>query len=269
MRKQMFVSVLALSMSMAFQVLANPTGPAVAAGSASFSTSGNTLTVVNTNNTIINWQGFSIGAGETTRFNQSSSSSIVLNRVVTANPSSIFGSLTSNGNVFLVNPSGVLFGQGSQVSVGGLTVLTADITDSNFLAGVYTFSVGGTGNIVLGGTISSTGNLTFNSPGTTSGGGIITSSGNVNVPGQVVTGGGVSVISGSSITVAGSTSTGTILLTNSKLTTDSRPGAKIAAGSAAPLGVGTGRLVATTTGNSGSAATAGVTLNLEKRDVGF
>ena len=84
---------------------ANPIGAAVVAGQASFATSGNTLTVTNTPNTIINWQGFSIGANEITRFAQQSASSAVLNRVIANNPSNILGSLQSNGRVFLVNPS--------------------------------------------------------------------------------------------------------------------------------------------------------------------
>lgn len=67
--------------------LANPTGPAVAAGSASFATAGKTLTVTNTPSAIINWQGFSIGAGEATRFQQQSAASAVMNRVVGQDPS--------------------------------------------------------------------------------------------------------------------------------------------------------------------------------------
>ena len=49
---------------------ANPTGGSVVNGSASFATSGNTLTVTNTPGTIINWQDFSIGSNEITRFAQ-------------------------------------------------------------------------------------------------------------------------------------------------------------------------------------------------------
>src|SRR5665647_3269440 len=66
---------------------ANPVGGNVVNGSASFSTSGNTLTVTNTPGTIINWQGFSIGSSEATYFAQQSSSSTVLNRVVGNDPS--------------------------------------------------------------------------------------------------------------------------------------------------------------------------------------
>ncbi len=72
-------------------------------GSAGFATSGNTLTVTNTPGTIINWQGFSIGSNEVTRFAQQSASSAVLNRVVGNDPSNILGTLQSNGRVFLIN----------------------------------------------------------------------------------------------------------------------------------------------------------------------
>ena len=43
-----------------------------------------------------------------------SSSSVELDRVTGGlGPSQIFGTLTSNGIVFLVNPNGILFGRGS------------------------------------------------------------------------------------------------------------------------------------------------------------
>ena len=51
---------------------ANPTGAQVVNGTASFNQAGNLLTVNNSNGAIINWNSFSIGANETTRFNQAS-----------------------------------------------------------------------------------------------------------------------------------------------------------------------------------------------------
>jgi filamentous hemagglutinin family protein len=95
----------------ATQAFANPVGPSVVAGQASFNTVGKSLTVANSPNAIINWQGFSIGAGEITRFQQQSAASAVLNRVVGQDPSAILGTLSSNGRVYLVNPNGILFGQ--------------------------------------------------------------------------------------------------------------------------------------------------------------
>src|ERR1035437_5473328 len=58
-----------------------PVAPTGLHGTVSFATSGNTLTVTNSPNSIINWQGFSIAAGERTAFNQQNAASAVLNRV--------------------------------------------------------------------------------------------------------------------------------------------------------------------------------------------
>src|SRR5574340_1636351 len=91
-------------------IQANPIGPTVVNGQASFAPAGKPLTVTNTPGNIINWQGFSIGANEITRFAQQSASYAVLNRVISNNPSSILGALQSNGRVFLVNPNGIVFG---------------------------------------------------------------------------------------------------------------------------------------------------------------
>jgi len=114
---------------------ANPTGGTVASGQASITTSGSTLTVTNTPGTIINWQGFSIGSNEITNFVQQSASSTVLNRVVGSDPSSILGTLQSNGRVFLINPNGIMFGAGSVVDVAGLVASTLNMSDADFLAG--------------------------------------------------------------------------------------------------------------------------------------
>ena len=91
--------------------------PTVVNGSATFNQAGNTLTVTNSHGAIINWQQFSIGAGQTTHFQQSSSASTVLNRVLGGNVSAIYGTLSSNGQVWLVNPAGIMVGAGGVVDV--------------------------------------------------------------------------------------------------------------------------------------------------------
>src|SRR5258708_4527928 len=93
--------VLSLALGAAFAasvspLFANPSGPSVAAGSASFATSGNALTITNTPGAIINWQQFSIQKDEVTRFIQQNAASGVLNRVTSQNPSVILGQLLSN-----------------------------------------------------------------------------------------------------------------------------------------------------------------------------
>ena len=132
-------AALAFAVPVAF---ANPTGAVVVNGQASFSNNGNSLIINNSPNAIINWQSFSIGTGELTRFNQQSAQSMVLNRVVTQNPSQILGSLQSNGQVFLINPNGILFGAGSRVDVGGLVASSLNLSNADFLAGRFSFSGG-------------------------------------------------------------------------------------------------------------------------------
>lgn len=147
------VSVLALSTT----ALALPTGAQVVNGAVTMNTQGNILTVTNTPNSIINWQGFSIAAGETTRFVQQSSSSAVLNRVVGVDPSSIMGTLQSNGRIFLLNPNGIIFGQGSRVDAAGLIASSLNMTDADFMGGRYVFNAGPTaGTVKNQGSISTT-----------------------------------------------------------------------------------------------------------------
>ena len=124
-------------------------------GSAHFARPGaNALDVTTSPNAIIHWQGFSIGAGETTRFLQPSASSAVLNRVTGTDPSAILGQLLSNGRVFLVNPHGIVFGEGAVVDTAGLVASTLGIADADFLAGRYRFDAApGAGNVVNRGRI--------------------------------------------------------------------------------------------------------------------
>lgn len=150
--KPVYVCVLLVLSAQA--VLANPLNPTVVNGQASFATTGNALTVTNTPGTIINWQGFSIGAREITRFNQQSAASAVLNRVISNNPSSILGALQSNGRVFLVNPNGIVFGAGATVDVAGLVASSLNLSNADFLAGRYNFTqVPGAANISNAGNI--------------------------------------------------------------------------------------------------------------------
>jgi len=106
-------------------VVANPVGMSVGNGSVQTSQNGSQLNVFASHNAVINWQNFNIGRGETTRFIQPSSVSVVWNRILDANPSQIMGNLSANGYVVLFNQNGFYFGPNSVVNVGGLAVTTA------------------------------------------------------------------------------------------------------------------------------------------------
>ena len=119
---------------------ANPTGSQVVNGQVSTARpNASTLNVTNSPGAIINWQGFSIGAGETTRFIQQSASSAVLNRVVGPDISSIQGQLLSNGRVFLINPAGIVIGPNAVIDTAGFVGSTLSMLDADFLAGKLKF----------------------------------------------------------------------------------------------------------------------------------
>ncbi|MFY8095857.1 MAG: beta strand repeat-containing protein [Niveispirillum sp.] len=137
--------------------IANPVDPTVVQGTVGFSSSGSVLEVrQGSDRAIIDWRGFDIAAGETTRFVQPGSGSIALNRVTGGQVSSISGSLTANGRIFLINPNGILFGAGSVVDVAGLVATTADIGNDRFMAGDYRFD---SASPVAGATVANAGSI--------------------------------------------------------------------------------------------------------------
>lgn len=119
---------------------ANPGGASVVAGSASISQQGRVLTVTSTTaKTAIDWQTFSIAADEITRFVQPSADSSVLNRVLSQQPSVLLGGLESNGRVFLINPAGILVGEGARIDVGGFVASSLHLGLDDFLADRFDF----------------------------------------------------------------------------------------------------------------------------------
>ncbi len=153
----LLVSILTgyVDFSYAIDASALPTGGNVVSGAASIATNGARMTVTQASkNAILNWNTFDIGSGASVSFAQPDSSSVALNRVLSANPSQIMGSLSANGIVYLVNPQGIVVGQGAQVNVGSLVASTLNISDADFLAGHYNFvSNGAKGTIVNQGTL--------------------------------------------------------------------------------------------------------------------
>ncbi len=135
-----------------------PKGGTVVSGSAAIGNpSANALTITQTTpKAIINWNSFSVGQPNTVTINQPNPSSASLNRVTGSTPSSIAGSLSSNGSVLLVNPNGVAITPTGTVKVGGGFVgSTLDIKNTDFEAGKLNFSAPGTpADVSNAGTIS-------------------------------------------------------------------------------------------------------------------
>ncbi|WP_233834120.1 MBG domain-containing protein [Paraburkholderia sp. ZP32-5] len=131
-----------------------PTGGTVTSGAAGISRSGSSLTVNQTSqNASLGWQSFNIGSQATVNFVQPNAQAVAVNRIGGSNGSVILGHLNANGQVFLINPNGVLFGKGAQVNVGGLVASTLDVSDDSIGSGSLTFSGSGTGSVINRGTI--------------------------------------------------------------------------------------------------------------------
>src|SRR4051812_45866666 len=112
-----------------------PVGEQVVAGQAKIQrpNSSNLTIQQKTPQVIINWGNFSIAARESVVFQQPSASSVALNRVTGQQPSEIFGRLSANGHLFLINPNGVLFGPTASVDVGSIVASTLSLSNENFL----------------------------------------------------------------------------------------------------------------------------------------
>lgn len=108
----------------------HPTGGQVVSGAGSISQSGNTTTIRQSSmNLFLDWLNFNVGSQETVNFVQPSASAIAVNEIFSTNGSQILGHLNANGMVWLINPNGIVFGEGAQVNVGGLIASTlADVT---------------------------------------------------------------------------------------------------------------------------------------------
>jgi filamentous hemagglutinin family protein len=134
----LFVFGLAFLLAESTATKANPTGGVVAAGAATIKPGApGALTINQTSDkVIINWNSFSIGAGEVTRFIQPGAEAAALNRVLGGNPSAIYGTLQANGTVLVINPAGILVGPSGVINTHSFMGSTIDITDSAFLSGV-------------------------------------------------------------------------------------------------------------------------------------
>ena len=153
--------VLAIHLALAGVALAEPApnelpaGGQVVSGQAVIQQSGARMDIQqNSARVAVDWRTFNIGSQAQVNFQQPDANSVALNRVAAGNASVIEGRLTANGQVFLVNPSGVLFGSGAQVDVGGLVATTMNISNKDFADGNYRFTRdGSTGEVINQGQI--------------------------------------------------------------------------------------------------------------------
>lgn len=114
---------------------ANPKNHTVVSGDANISHDGNLTEIHVSDRAILNWEEFSIQAGETTRFIQSSQTAAVLNRVTGSQMSEILGLLQAGGQVYLINPNGVVIGKEGRIDTAGFVSSVYEIQNVDFLNG--------------------------------------------------------------------------------------------------------------------------------------
>ncbi|OYY71968.1 filamentous hemagglutinin N-terminal domain-containing protein, partial [Sphingomonas sp. 28-63-12] len=115
--------------------------PAVRVGAATFTGLGtNNIQVTQSSaKAVIDWRAFSVDAGSTVSFAQPNANAIALNRITGLDETRIDGSLVANGQVWLLNPNGVLIGGAGRVSAGGFLATTHALSNEDFIAGRYGF----------------------------------------------------------------------------------------------------------------------------------
>src|ERR1700720_2704345 len=148
-----FAAAAALSLS-GVAARAGPTGGQVTAGSGHITQSGTTTNIDQASQSLsLNWATFDIAPRETVNFLQPSAGAIAVNRIFDTNGTQILGHLNANGQVYLINPNGIVFARGAQINVGGLVASTLDASDPALNSNTKSFSGSGAGSVVNDGTI--------------------------------------------------------------------------------------------------------------------
>jgi filamentous hemagglutinin family protein len=111
-----------------------PLNMKVELGEIEISIAENTLCIESkTPSSILHWEEFSIAAEEAVFFSLPNTDSLIVNRAIGSSPSSIFGSLSSNGRLVLINPAGVVFGMSSRIDAASLIATTLDLNEKLFM----------------------------------------------------------------------------------------------------------------------------------------
>lgn len=130
-------SYLLLFLAVQTALIALPEGFKVAAGDVKTPQidPNGTMLIESGKRAIVDWNSFSISNQEVVRFLQPDAKSAILNRVSGFSQSKINGSLLANGQVFLINPNGVVIGPGGVIQAAAFIASTSHLLDEDFLQG--------------------------------------------------------------------------------------------------------------------------------------
>jgi trimeric autotransporter adhesin len=120
--------------------MAGPAGAKVVQGNASIANRGNRTIIRASDGSIISYSSFNLNRNESVRFIQPSATSRVLNRISSDAPTTLDGSIRSNGIVMFANRAGIIFGPNSVLNVGGIYAAAGNISNKDFTAGLNRFT---------------------------------------------------------------------------------------------------------------------------------
>ncbi len=130
-RKAFLTAAICLALSQS--VFAMPTGGKVVDGTVTGILENGTVAngTINVNsNALIDWEAFNIAKGENLNFKFGQDYLNVINHVTGSEMSQLLGALNAkNGNVYLINPNGILVGGGARIDAGSLILSTLDATN--------------------------------------------------------------------------------------------------------------------------------------------
>jgi len=89
--------------------------------------------------TILNWNSLDVGKNASLRFEMQNATDRVLNKVtggIINNRTTIDGMLSSNGQVYIYNPNGIVFSKTATVDVNALVASSLKIDDQRFMDGI-------------------------------------------------------------------------------------------------------------------------------------
>ncbi|MBV1878620.1 MAG: filamentous hemagglutinin N-terminal domain-containing protein, partial [Pseudomonadales bacterium] len=129
-------SLMAGHLLLAPLVQAGPEGGVVVSGSGSVTQVTNLDTHISqqSQNLLMNFDSFDVAVNESVRISQPNVSSLFVGQIVGASPTTIFGSVSANGRVALVNPRGVIFGESATINAAGIFASALGLVDGDIFS---------------------------------------------------------------------------------------------------------------------------------------
>jgi len=130
-------SLIAGQLLLAPSVYAGPEGGVVVSGQGSVTkvTDLDTTILQDSQNLLMNFDSFNLTADETVLITQPNAAALFVGQIIGGSPTAIFGSITANGRVALVNPRGIIFGKTATINAAGIFASALGISGEDIAGG--------------------------------------------------------------------------------------------------------------------------------------